>query len=156
MHHIHEFTARLDWTGASEGPTTTYQSYSRDYSVRLPSGPVLHGTASVAFRGVDSRFNPEDMLIASLAACHMLSYLALCARKKIICTAYSDTPYGRMEQMNGRIRFTEVLLKPVVTISRDSDMDRAIALHHTAHEECFIANSVNFPVLNDPTVRYAD
>lgn len=156
MHRVHEFTARLNWTGAASGPTTTYQSYSRDYEVTLPSGPVLKGTAAVAFRGTTSRFNPEDMLIASLAACHMLSYLARCPRKKILCTAYHDTPYGRMELVDGRFRFTEVILRPVVTISRDSDLERAIALHHAAHEECFIANSVNFPVRNEPVVRFSD
>ena len=155
MRHPHEFTARLDWTGASDGPTTDYRSYSRDYEVYIPGCPVLAGTAATAFLGTDTRFNPEDMLIASLAACHMLSYLALCARKNIVVTGYFDNAYGKMDFVDGVMRFTEVLLKPVVIIREGSDLERATRLHHEAHQECFIANSVNFPVRNEPTVGYA-
>lgn len=86
----------------------------------------------------------------------MLSYLALCARTGIRVISYSDAAMGKMSYRDGKMRFTEVILHPKVTIEAGDDLEKAIALHHQAHAECFIANSVAFPVLNQPDVRTAD
>lgn len=155
MAHAHEFTAHIDWTGAAAGPTTDYKSYSRDYNISIEGRPVIAGSADPVFLGKGDRYNPEDMLVASLSACHLLSYLALCARKKISVIQYHDTAWGKMEMKDGALRFTEVILRPIMTISPESDVDIARRLHSEAHKVCFIANSVNFPIRNDPTIHVA-
>ena len=151
MPHQHHYAARLIWTGGEHGPTINYQSYSRDYRVEIEGKPPLEGSADPTFRGDLGRHNPEDLLVAALSACHMLSYLAACARAGIEVIAYEDQASGMMAQKEGRMRFVEVTLAPKVTIGA-GDLERARGLHAKAHEDCFIANSVNFPVLNMPTV----
>jgi organic hydroperoxide reductase OsmC/OhrA len=154
MPHEHHYALRLTWTGAQGGPTTDYQSYSRSYRVDIEGKPPLEGSADQTFRGDPGRHNPEDLLVASLAACHMLSYLHLCASAGIEVVAYEDQARGKMAIKDRRMRFVEVMLAPKVTIGA-GDLERARALHAQAHEDCFIANSVNFPVLNVPTVTRA-
>lgn len=154
MVHKHEFVAHIDWKGASNGPTMDYKNYSRDYDISIEGRPVIKGSADPVFLGTDDRYNPEDLLVASLSACHLLSYLALCARKNVAVTSYKDDAWGKMEMKDGKLRFTEVILRPVVTVSATSDLEKAVHLHHDAHETCFIANSVNFPVLNDAIVKH--
>ena len=149
----HLYTASLAWTGASAGPTATYQSYSRAWRMEFAGKPSLDGSADPTFRGDPTLHNPEELLLAALASCHMLSYLALCSLKKIEVMSYSDKPEGTMKRLaDGRTAFVSVKLYPQVTIADAAKLDAAIALHHDAHTECYIANSVNFPVENTPTV----
>jgi len=149
----HRYTASLAWTGAAAGPTATYQSYSRAWRMKFAGKPPLDGSADPAFRGDPALHNPEELLLAALASCHMLSYLALCSLKKIEVTSYSDKPEGTMKRLaNGQTGFVSVKLYPQVTIADASKLGTAIALHHDAHAECYIANSVNFPVENAPTI----
>lgn len=155
MAHEHEYAAWLTWTGAAAGPTTTYAAYSREYRVEFAGKPALLGSADPAFRGDPALHNPEDLLVAALSACHMLSYLALCARAGIAVRAYRDEARGRMAMKDGRMRFVEVVLHPEVELEPGASLDRAKALHAEAHAVCFIANSVNFPVRNEPTVAVA-
>jgi len=147
----HHFAARLVWTGAERGTTRSYDSYGRDYRVEVEGKPPLVGSADPTFRGDGAKYNPEDLLVISLSACHMLSYLAECARAGIEVAAYEDKASGLMTIKDGRMRFTEVTLAPRVVIAA-GDLDQANALHEKAHAACFIANSVNFPVLNMPTM----
>lgn len=151
----HHFACRLRWTGAKAGPTGDYDGYSRDYEVAIEGKPTIVGSSDPAFKGDPEKLNPEDMLVASLAGCHMLTYLALCAKSKIEVVHYEDRASGRMTVKDGRLRFTEVTLAPVVKIAT-GDLDAARALHDKAHDHCFIANSVNFPVLNMPTIDRAE
>jgi organic hydroperoxide reductase OsmC/OhrA len=148
--HLYETT--LVWTGASAGSTTSYQSYSREYRVEFPGKPPLTGSADPTFLGDAKLHNPEDLLLAALSACHMLSYLALCAREKLLVRSYRDEAIGTMAIKDGKMRFVSVLLRPHVIIAEPDKLERAKALHSRAHAECFIANSVNFPVGNDPAV----
>ncbi|HZA87249.1 MAG TPA: OsmC family protein [Acidimicrobiales bacterium] len=154
MANEHHFAARLVWTGAEHGPTRDYQSYSREYRVEVEGKPPLIGSAHPAFQGDPGKHNPEDLLVAALAACHMLSYLALCTRAGIEVVAYQDQASGMMAIKERKMRFVEVTLAPHVTIAA-GDLEQARALHEKAHEACFIANSVNFPVLTMPTVTRA-
>lgn len=154
MAHEHHFAARLIWTGAERGPVRDYDSYGREYRVEVEGKPPLEGSADPAFRGDPGKHNPEDLLVVALSACHMLSYLALCARADIEVVAYEDRASGRMAIKDRRMRFVEVTLAPKVTIAA-GDLEQARALHEKAHAACFIANSVNFPVLNMPTVTRA-
>lgn len=151
----HIYAATLEWTGAAAGPTSTYQSYSREYRIAFPGKPALIGTADPTYLGDPKLHNPEELLLAALAACHMLSYLALCARDKIAVTSYRDEAIGTMAIKDGKMRFVSVLLRPHVIIAELDKVARAKALHGDAHAGCFIANSVNFPVGNDPAVTAA-
>ncbi len=156
MAHVHHFSARLTWTGAAKGTTTSYESYSRDHVIEIPGKPPLPGSADRVFRGDASRHNPEDLLVASLSACHMLTYLAEAARAGVHVVAYSDDASGTMQLHEGKMRFTEVSLRPQVVIAAGSDPSQAQRLHQRAHEQCFIANSVNFPVACDARVSVAE
>ena len=155
-HERHEYRSALVWTGARAGGTTSYQSYSRDYEVRCGDKPPIVASADPHFRGNASLYNPEELLVASLSGCHLLSYLADCARAGVVVVAYEDDAHGTMAFHDGRLRFTDVLLRPRVTVARGTDVEKAHALHEKAHEECFIASSVNFPVRHEATIVVAD
>ena len=152
MPRDHHYSAHLVWTGAARGPTKDYASYSRDYVVKIAGKPDLFGSSDPLFRGDPQRHNPEDWLVAALSACHMLTYLAICVRKRIQVLAYEDEAGGTMVLEGGGGRFTEVVLRPKVTLVAGSDAAAAEALHDQAHHDCFIASSVNFPVRHEAKV----
>ena len=154
--HKHQFECRLVWTGAMKGGTTNYETYSRDCRVDFAGKPSLKASSATVFRGNAGLPNPEDLLVASLSICHFLSYVALCARAGINVVGYEDEAVGNMEPSKRGLHFTDVLLRPHVTIAPGSDTDKARELHHRAHDECFIANSVNFPVRNEPVITVAE
>jgi organic hydroperoxide reductase OsmC/OhrA len=113
----------------------------------------IAGSSDPHFRGDGTRYNPEDLLVASLSACHMLSYLHLCAVNQVVVTAYEDDAIGSMaENRDGSGQFIEVVLRPRVTIAPESDVVKALALHEDAGRVCFIARSVNFPVRHEPII----
>jgi len=150
----HEYTTHIRWTGNLGEGTSEYRAYSRNYEITAPnkSAPVA-GSSDPHFRGEASRYNPEDLLVASLSACHMLSYLHLCAVNDIVVTAYQDEANGQMrENKDGSGEFTEVMLRPRVTVTAASDRTKALHLHEEAGKLCFIARSVNFPVRHEPIV----
>jgi organic hydroperoxide reductase OsmC/OhrA len=152
--HEHVFDCELHWVGASAGPTTSYASYSRELTVDITGKPQLRTSAAPSFRGDGRLWNPEDLLVASLSACHCLSYLALAARAGVAVVSYADRAHGTMNLVDGVLRFTRVLLRPQVTLQPGSDAEKALRLHERAHHECFIAASVNFPVENEPSVSF--
>jgi organic hydroperoxide reductase OsmC/OhrA len=154
MAREHHFAARLVWTGAAQGPIKDYDSYSREYRIEVAGKPPIEGSSDPTFGGDAGRLNPEDLLVMAIAACHMLSYLALCARAGIAVAAYEDRASGKMAIKDRRMRFVEVTLAPEVRVAA-GDLERARALHEDAHAACFIASSVNFPVVNTPTVTRA-
>ena len=148
----HHFECRLVWTGASSGPIRSYETYDRTYRVEFDGKPTLIGSSAKAFRGNPALYNSEDLLVAALSSCHCLSYLAVAARAKLVVVAYEDRATGTMTKIDGRIRFREVTLRPQVWVVPGSDLEQARAFHKDAHEGCFIANSVNFPVTNEPEI----
>jgi organic hydroperoxide reductase OsmC/OhrA len=148
----HHYEVTMRWTGNTGKGTANYREYGRDHDLIVEGKPVIQASADPAFRGQPERWNPEELLVASLADCHMLTYLALCALERIVVTSYEDTATGTMLQDGNGGRFTEVTLAPVVTIADPEKADRAMALHHDASKDCFIANSVNFPVHHNPTI----
>ena len=156
MAHTHTYAAKVTWTGAKAGGTTSYQAYSREYEFKVGDKQTLKGSADAHFRGDATLYNPEELLVISLSTCHLLSYLADCAREGVNVIAYEDDASGTMEMKDRAIRFTEVVLRPRVAIARGSDVHKAEALHAKAHAECFIANSVNFPVRHEATIVVAD
>ena len=115
----------------------------------------IAGSSDPAFRGDPARWNPEELLLASVSACHKLWYLHFCAVSGVVVTDYVDHAEGTMvTEPEGDGRFTEIVLKPQVTIGA-GDAALAEKLHHDAHEKCFIANSVNFPIRCEAAVTAA-
>ena len=149
----HTFTVSTEWTGNAGTGTSGYRDYRRDVTVRVEGKPDIAASADRAFRGDATRWNPEDMLIAALSECHLLSYLHAAVTRGVIVTAYTDTAVGTLELEGNGGRFTEVVLRPIVTVADTAMVAEAEEAHHDAHEWCFIANSVNFPVRVEPTVQ---
>ena len=149
----HHYRLRTIWTGAAAGPTTSFEQYSRTYSVEIDGKPATTGSADPAFLGDPALPNPEDWLLAALSACHMLTYLAVCARARIQVIAYRDDATATMMEERGGGHFTEATLRPDVVIDDAGQLQKARALHTSAHKICFIANSVNFPVRHVAEVR---
>lgn len=146
-HKQHEYSVTVRWTGDQGTGTSGYRTYKRDHEISASGKPVIPGSSDPAFRGDPARYNPEEMLVASLSTCHMLWYLHLCADAGIAVTGYVDEPRGSMaETEDGGGRFTEVVLRPRVRLAAGADPEAAQRLHERAHHLCFIANSVNFPV----------
>lgn len=149
--HTYDVTVR--WTGNTGSGTSGYRDYSRAHTVDVSGKPSIPGSSDPQFIGDRARWNPEELLVAALAACHKLWYLHLCADAGVVVTAYVDRARGFMsEDASGGGRFTRVVLCPEVEIGAGEDLDLATRLHHDAHKLCFIANSVNFPVDHVPTV----
>ena len=151
---IHHYQTTLRWTGNSGSGTATYKAYSRNHEHAAPgkSAPIP-GSSDPHFRGDATRYNPEELLVASLSSCHMLWYLHLCAEAGIIVTAYEDSASGEMrENPDGSGEFTSVTLRPHATVTPESDTEKAHHLHHEAAKLCFIARSVRFPVLHKPAI----
>jgi organic hydroperoxide reductase OsmC/OhrA len=149
----HSYEVRLEWTGNDGKGTKSYTSYRRDHILVAEGKPEIPGSSDPNFRGDPSRYNPEELLVASLSACHMLWYLHLCAINKIAVTEYRDAPGGFMrENADGSGEFIRVILKPEVRVLPGDDREKARELHHEAHRLCFIARSVNFPVEVEPAI----
>lgn len=152
----HHYALQLRWTGNKGQGTTGYRDYDRTHEIVVEGKPVLKGSADPAFLGDPSLHNPEDLLVASLSACHMLWYLHLCAESGIVVTDYRDDASGTMVQQAGKAQFTSVVLKPTVVIQAGGDAEKAAQLHERANDLCFIARSVNFPVGHEPTIVEED
>jgi organic hydroperoxide reductase OsmC/OhrA len=147
----HHYEIRLVWNGDN---TTDYKTYSRQHRMSIDGKADVVMTADAAFRGDASKHNPEDLLVAAVSSCHMLSYLALCAKYGINVLSYEDEATGVMEEDGkGGGKFTQVVIRPRVKIADASQIERAQQLHHRAHEQCFIASSVNFEIVNGAEVR---
>lgn len=147
MSKEHIYQTNLVWTGNTGDGTRSYKGYSRAHEISIEGKPVIVGSSDPVYRGDASRYNPEELLVAALSACHMLYYLHLCADAGIVVTDYRDAATGKMiETADGGGHFTEVILNPRVLIAKDSSANEANELHARAHKLCFIANSVNFPV----------
>lgn len=152
----HRFTSHLTWNDPTGAGTTSVETYSRQYTVRIDGKPDLEATAAEQFRGDPALHNPEDLFVAAIAACHMLTYLAIAAKSGITVLGYRDEPEGTLSVggPDGN-RFEEVVLHPEVVISADSDPAKAMRIHDSAHRHCFIANSASTPIRHEATVTVA-
>ena len=151
----HRYETSLRWTGNTGQGTRHYAAYTRNHEIRGPNKSVpIPGSSDPHFRGDPDRYNPEELLLASLSACHMLSYLHQCAANGIVVTAYEDKASGTMVELeDGSGYFTGAVLRPNVTIAAGSDPDEALHLHEEAARLCFIANSVRFPVKHEAAIN---
>jgi organic hydroperoxide reductase OsmC/OhrA len=154
MTKTHRYAVTVEWTGNSGTGTSGYRSYERRHEISAGAGkPPIPGSSDPAFRGDAARWNPEELLVASLSTCHQLWYLHLCAVAGIVVVAYIDHAEGVMEETkDGSGHFQRVILRPRVTLAPGSDIAKARELHEAAHAKCFVANSVNFPVQIEPEI----
>ena len=151
----HHYAVQIQWTGNRGTGTSHYRAYGRDHTLTSPGKHQILGSADRAFHGDVDRWNPEELLLAALSQCHMLSYLHEAAIHGIVVENYTDAATGTMEQThNGGGHFTLATLRPRVTISA-GDLALATELHAEASAKCFIAASVNFPVKHEPETQRA-
>ncbi len=143
----HHYLATIKWTGNTGKGTLNYKAFTRDHEISIKGKPTILASSDPAFLGDPARHNPEDLFLASLSECHMLWYLHFCSVSGIVVTAYEDNAEGIMvTKKSGEGQFESVTLNLRVTIANGGDVYLAKSLHHKAHEFCFIARSVNFPV----------
>ncbi|WP_138413352.1 OsmC family protein [Sinomonas gamaensis] len=148
----HHYTVTVTWTGNRGTGTSGYRDYGRQHDVALPGLPVLPGSADPTFRGDRDRYNPEQLLLAALSQCHMLSYLHVAVLHNVVVTGYTDEAEGTMRlNRDGSGEFTDVVLHPRVQLADEDQRALADSLHDEAHHLCFIARSVNFPVRAEPS-----
>jgi organic hydroperoxide reductase OsmC/OhrA len=140
-----EHHATIIWTRTSAD--FTYDSYNRAHEMRFKDGAiVLAASSAPAFKGDAERVDPEEAFVASLSSCHMLTFLAICARKRLTVDTYEDRAVGHLEKGDtGKLWMARVILSPKVAFGMGTSVDRKTLeqIHHHAHEECFIANSVH-------------
>jgi organic hydroperoxide reductase OsmC/OhrA len=157
MSRTHNYDISVSWTGNRGVGTSELRAYGRDHDVIAVGRPVIAASSDPEYRGDSSRWNPELEFVTALSQRHMLWYLHLCADEGINVISYSDDAHGTMTQAsNGSGHFTEVVLRPKVTVRSSAMIEAAMRLHQEAHAKCFIANSVNFPVRYEPAVTVAD
>lgn len=150
----HHFAVAVRWTGDRGTGTSDYRAYGRDHLVSAAGKPDIVGSADAAFRGDRERWNPEELLVAALSQCHLLSYLHAAASAGVTVVGYTDEAVGTMTQTpGGGGHFTSVTLRPRVVIADASQLGPAEELHDEAAKMCFIAASVNFPVLHEPVTE---
>jgi organic hydroperoxide reductase OsmC/OhrA len=143
----HDYTCLIQWTGDRGEGTRTYRGYDRTWNIATPGKPVVHCSNDPLLGGDPTLHNPEDLLLSSLSACHMLWYLHLASSAGIVVRGYQDQPIGVGESTpDGAGRFLSATLKPRIRVQRGADLAKADAIHHEIHKVCFIARSVNFPV----------
>ncbi|QTV79520.1 OsmC family protein [Microbacterium sp. NIBRBAC000506063] len=152
----HHYALTTTWTGNRGTGTSGYRDYTRDVTVEVAGKPALLASADKPFRGDPSRWNPEDLLVAALSECHLLSYLHACVTAGVVVISYRDEATGLMRETGaGGGAFAEVTLHPQVVVAEESMVVAAEAAHAQANEWCFIANSVNFPVRHEATITVA-
>lgn len=151
---IHRYGITLKWTGNTGSGTLNYRSYERAHEITAGEKPAILGSSDPSFRGDPERWNPEELLVASLSACHKLWYLHMCAVSGVVVVEYVDHAEGFMEESpDGSGHFQKVILRPEIKIAQGSDKRKAEELHALANKKCFIANSVKFPVLHQPKIE---
>ncbi|QIM17050.1 OsmC family peroxiredoxin [Leucobacter insecticola] len=155
MNGLHEYRIGVEWTGNRGTGTSGYREYGRELLIHAADKDPLAGSADPTFHGNAERWNPEELLVAALSQCHMLSYLHMAVRAGVVVTDYTDEATGTMQQQGLGGAFTEVTLRPRVTVAEASMVEAARAAHAEAREHCFIANSVNFPVHHEPEIVVA-
>ena len=151
MNLEHHYAVSLLWTGNRGSGTSDYRAYGRDHVLSAEGKHSIEASADRTFHGDADRWNPEELLLAALSQCHMLSYLHVAASRGIIVTDYTDAAVGTMRQTaDGGGHFTSATLRPVVTVASADMVEAALDAHREASGKCFIASSVNFPVVHVP------
>lgn len=151
----HTYDTTVTWTGNLGAGTSGYRAYDRAHEVTAVGPQAIAGSSDPMFRGDPARWNPEQLLVASLSQCHLLWFLHLASEAGVVVTAYVDRATGTMQESgDGGGQFTEVVLRPEVTVAEPGMIDGIGKLHEAAHAKCFIARSVNFPVRHEGSANH--
>ncbi|MEQ6118289.1 OsmC family protein [Reichenbachiella sp. MALMAid0571] len=154
MSKEHNYTIEVKWTGNLGKGTQSSAAYTRDHEISKKTGGVILGSSDPVFKGNPERYNPEELLLSTLSACHMLMYLHFCSDNQITVVEYIDNSVGVMEEeARGSGHFVSATLKPRIKILEADRLEKAVELHHQSHEYCFIANSINFPLNVEPEIE---
>jgi len=146
MSEPHTYRCSLAWSGTNRD----YNAFDRGHEVAFEGKASIDMTAAPEYRGDPARHNPEDLLVASLASCQMLTFLGIASMSKVEVLSYADQAVGKVEKADGKMRMTTVTLRPKIVLAAGSNRDRAAGLVTKAHEQCFIANSVTTQVIVEP------
>lgn len=150
----HTYSLAVEWTGNTGAGTAKPGGYSKNHLIQAEGRPDILASSDPAFGGDTDRYNPEELLVAALSQCHMLWFLSRCAKHGVVVNAYRDEAVGTMvEHRDGGGEFTNVTLRPQITLESDADPELLARLHEEAHHLCFIARSVNFTVGVEPTYQ---
>jgi organic hydroperoxide reductase OsmC/OhrA len=154
----HHYQVTNRWTGNLGSGTSAYKAYSRSHELSGAAKMApIPGSSDPAFRGDPTRYNPEELLVGALSACHMLWALHYCADAGIVVTAYTDDADGDVvERPDGSGEFTRVTLRPRMTITDANRAEEAAAIHERVHHVCALARSENFAVTCEPVVTAAE
>ncbi|MCO5134440.1 MAG: OsmC family protein [Phyllobacteriaceae bacterium] len=153
MTQKHDYETTIRWTGNRGQGTKTYHGYDRNWDLAGEGKPVVSCSNDPLLGGNAGKYNPEDLLLAAVASCHMLWYLHLASNLGIVVESYEDNPVAQGEmEPSGKGRFVSCTLRPVIAISQ-GDLDEAYAVHGRIHEFCFIARSVAFPIEIEADIR---
>jgi len=154
MDKKHQYNLTLKWTGNKGSGTSSYAVYERSHTITIENKPDILCSSDPAFRGDKTKYNPEELFVASISSCHMLWYLHLCADNGVVVTGYEDNPVGTLLELpDGSGHFTDVTLYPSVIVKDKSMYEKANELHKKANELCFIANSCNFKINHKPECK---
>jgi organic hydroperoxide reductase OsmC/OhrA len=146
----HSYNVNVQWTGNTGKGTESYRAYERAHEISVEGKKIIEASSDPSFRGDKSKYNPEEMFVASLSSCHMLWFLHVCSEASVIVLEYSDAAVGKMEESaDGNGRFSEVILHPRVKVKESWMIEKIDSLHEKANAFCFIANSCNFPVKHE-------
>tara|TARA_R110000744_G_scaffold125723_3_gene231404 strand:- start:129 stop:638 length:510 start_codon:yes stop_codon:yes gene_type:complete len=143
-----EHIATIEWKRTSDD--FAYATYNREHTWKFEGGESVRASAAPAYQGDPSCVDPEEAFVASLSSCHMLTFLALCTKEKLVVDSYIDEAIGYMTKSDdGRMSIAKVVLRPSITFGGDGAPAQQVLddLHHEAHKLCFIANSVKTEVL---------
>lgn len=150
-----EFEGTLTWQGQSAGRPFTYETIDRATRLEFPGGAAIEASAPSQFMGDDSRANPETLMLGSLMQCHFLTFMAVAAKSGATVLSYSDSATGTLGRKDdGKTGFVSVTLRPQVVLD-EAHQDRLATFHEKAHRNCFMSNSVNFPVTIEPALAPA-
>ena len=146
-----EHKVTVDWK--RETPDFAYETYNRDHDWVFDAGVTVRASANPAYLGSESCVDPEEAFVASLSSCHMLTFLALAAKKRYVLDGYRDEAVGVLaKDAAGRLAVTRVTLRPQVRFGGDRvpGPEELRQLHELAHHACFIANSVKTEIVVEP------
>jgi organic hydroperoxide reductase OsmC/OhrA len=138
-----EHQATISWDRGSDD--FSYEAYSRDHIWEFENGAKIEASAAPEFHGSPENVDPEEAYVAALSSCHMLTFLAIAARRRFVVDSYTDSAVGYLEKnAYGKLAVTRVVLRPKVSFAKEAcpSSEEIQRLHHLAHAECFIANSV--------------
>lgn len=144
------FEGNLTWAGQPLEREFTYDRFERTTRLEFDGGAVVSSSAPAKYHGDGQLLNPETLMLGSLMQCHFLTFMAIASKSGARVVSYADRADGKLAMKEGKFRYVAATLRPKVRFENPADASRLEAFHHKAHANCFMSNSVNFPVTVEP------